>query len=75
MLERGRWQQFQRSQIFCQQVPAKTRQIRMAYMEVLILVTEAHGDNLPPMFSAPGIDMGILQQIVAHLAFIAGKYH
>jgi hypothetical protein len=47
----------------------------MAYMEVLILVTEAHGDNLPPLFSAPGIDMGILQQIVAHLAFIAGKYH
>ena len=47
----------------------------MTYIEILILITEAHGDDFTSMFPTPGIDMGILQQVVAHLTFIAGKYH
>jgi len=27
------------------------------------------------MFPTPSIDMGVLQQVVAHLTFITGEYH
>ena len=47
----------------------------MTDMEILILIAETHGDNLTAMLSAPRIDMGVLQQVVAHLTLISGKYH
>ena len=47
----------------------------MADMKILILITEAHGNNLSAMFSAPCIDMCILQKVITHLAFISGENH
>ena len=47
----------------------------MADVEILILIAEAHGDDLPAMLAAPCIDVGVLQQVVAHLTLISGKYH
>ena len=47
----------------------------MTDMEILIFVAETHRDNLSPMLPTPCIDMSILQQVVAHLTLISGKYH
>ena len=30
---------------------------------------------MPPVFSSVGVNVGELQQVVAHLAFVSGKYH
>jgi hypothetical protein len=47
----------------------------MADMEILIFIAETHGDNFLSMLPSPCVYMSILQQIVAHLTFIARKYH
>lgn len=47
----------------------------MTNLEVLVFVAETHGNHFATMFPTPGIHMGILQQIVAHLTFVSGKYH
>ena len=47
----------------------------MTNLEVLVFVAESHGNHLATMFPTPGIYMGILQQIVAHLTFVSCKYH
>ena len=44
-------------------------------MEELVFVTETHGNDFPSMLSAPRIDVGVLQQIVAHLTLIACEHH
>ena len=44
-------------------------------MEVLVFITEAHGDNLTSVLPTPGIDVGILQQIIAHLTLVSGENH
>ena len=47
----------------------------MSNLEIGILVAKAHRHHLPSMLPAPGINMGKLQQIVAHLALVSCKNH
>ena len=75
MLETGRGKKFQCRHIFGKEIPSEPCQVGVADVKVLILVTEAHGDDFPPVLPAPGIDMSILQQVVAHLTFIACENH
>ena len=48
---------------------------RVANAEVLVLVGKAHGHGAAPVFTSPGVNVGILQDVVAHAAFIADENH
>ena len=44
-------------------------------MEIAVFIAEAHRDDLAAMLPTPRIDMGILQEVIAHLTLVAGKHH
>ena len=46
-----------------------------ADVEVLVFIGKAHRHSVAMVFFGPGIDMGILQDVVTHLSFISYKYH
>lgn len=47
----------------------------MTYMEVRILISKAYGYSFSAMFPCPGIDMGKLQQVVAHASAVVSEDH
>lgn len=48
---------------------------RMTDMEILIFVSETHRAGATAVFPPPGVEVTVLQQIVAHLPFIPYEYH
>ena len=47
----------------------------VAYLEILVFIAETHGYALPAMLTCPGVNMSILQDIVAHASFVCCENH
>ena len=61
--------------IFCHKIPSEASEIGVAYLKILVFITEAHRNDFTTMLPSPCVDMGILQQVVTHLGLISSKYH
>ena len=75
MLEAGSGQQADGCGIFGKEIPAETRERSVTDAKIAEFIAETHGNHFPPVLTPPCVNVGILQQVVAHLAFVAGENH